>query len=220
GMPWVRLKQAMSLDGRVALANGASQWLTGEAARADVQRERARASAIVVGVGTVLRDDPRLAPRVGEDLLRHPVKVVLDSRLRTPPTARLFHTPGAVWICHGPQAPANAMASLQAAGAALLAVPAAAEGLDLLAVLRILAAREINECLVEAGPTLAGALLGAGLVSEWLLYVAPKLLGYDAQPVARLGPFAALEQVPQWRIQASSQLGADLKLLLYPKENA
>ncbi|MHB1705695.1 MAG: bifunctional diaminohydroxyphosphoribosylaminopyrimidine deaminase/5-amino-6-(5-phosphoribosylamino)uracil reductase RibD [Acidithiobacillus sp.] len=220
GMPWVRLKQAMSLDGRVALANGVSQWLTGEAARADVQRERARASAIVVGVGTVLRDDPRLAPRLGEDLQRYPVKVVLDSRLRTPSTARLFQTPGTVWICHGPQAPEDNMRPLQAAGATLLAAPPAAEGLDLLAVLRILAAREINECLVEAGPTLAGALLAAGLVSEWLLYVAPKVLGHDAQPVARLGPFTALEQVPQWRIKASIQLDADLKLLLHPKENA
>ncbi|WP_298171667.1 bifunctional diaminohydroxyphosphoribosylaminopyrimidine deaminase/5-amino-6-(5-phosphoribosylamino)uracil reductase RibD [Acidithiobacillus sp.] len=218
GRPWMRLKQAMSLDGRVALANGQSQWLTGEAARADVQLERARASAILVGIGTVLTDNPRLAPRLDAALQRYPVKIVLDTHLRTSPDAALFSTPGAVWICHHPDAPSAAREALRAAGAELLPCCGTGGELDWQEVMTMLAQREMNEILVEAGPRIAASLLRAELVDEWLLYVAPLLLGQDARPVLATGPYANLAEVPRWSVINTTQLGDDIKWTLRPQE--
>ncbi|MDR2851613.1 MAG: bifunctional diaminohydroxyphosphoribosylaminopyrimidine deaminase/5-amino-6-(5-phosphoribosylamino)uracil reductase RibD, partial [Burkholderiaceae bacterium] len=187
-MPWLRMKVAASLDGKTALNNGASQWITGAAARADGHQWRARAGAILTGVGTVLADDPRLDVRANPPMdtpvdapadmpadappdstgaaPRQPPLVIVDSRLRTPPTARLFETPGrAVWIyCAHPDA-ARAQA-LQARGASVRARPGAQDQVDLAAVLRDLAVREVNELHVEAGATLNGALIRAGLLDE------------------------------------------------------
>ncbi len=218
GRPWVRLKQAMSLDGRVALANGQSQWLTGEAARADVQQERARASAILVGIGTVLADNPRLAPRLEVALQRYPVKIVLDTHLRTPPDAALFSTPGAVWICHYPDAPSAAREALRAAGAELLSCRGTGGELDWQEVMTMFAQRELNDILVEAGPGIAASLFTADLVDEWLLYVAPLLLGQDARPVLATGPYANLVEVPRWSVINITQLSDDIKWTLRPQE--
>ncbi len=213
--PWIRIKQASSLDGRVALASGESQWLTGETARADVQRERAQASAILVGVGTVLADDPHLAPRMEEKLLRYPVKIILDGRLRTPPTAAVLRSPGVTWVVHRQDLDDSANANqLLAAGARLFALPAADSGIgvDFPALLQLLVQEEINEVLVEAGGRLASSLLAADLVDEYLLYYAPLLLGRDARPFAELGPVARLSEVPRWRLLENLALGADVKL--------
>ena len=218
GRPWLRLKQAMSLDGRVALANGRSQWLTGEAARADVQQERARASAILVGIGTVLADNPRLAPRLAVAPRRYPVKIVLDTHLRTPPDAALFGTPGEVWICHHQNAPNAAQGALRAAGAELLSCRGTGEGLDWQEVMTMFAQREMNDILVEAGPSIAASLFTAGLVDEWLLYVAPLLLGQDARPVLVTGPYVNLAEVPRWSVINTTQLGDDIKWTLRPQE--
>ncbi|MBU2737322.1 bifunctional diaminohydroxyphosphoribosylaminopyrimidine deaminase/5-amino-6-(5-phosphoribosylamino)uracil reductase RibD [Acidithiobacillus concretivorus] len=218
GRPWIRLKQAISLDAGVALANGQSQWLTGTLARADVQKERAGSSAILVGIGTVLADNPRLAPRLDTPLRRYPVKVVMDTHLRTPADAALFASPGAVWICHGPGLPDSAKKMLQAAGAELLVVPVNGEHLDCPAVMRILAEKQINELLVEAGPGLASSLFAAGLVDEWLLYMAPMLLGQGALPAMQVGPFQQLIEAPRWRSLRVESLGNDLKWTLGPQE--
>jgi diaminohydroxyphosphoribosylaminopyrimidine deaminase/5-amino-6-(5-phosphoribosylamino)uracil reductase len=216
--PWIRLKQAVSLDAGVALGNGQSQWLTGTLARADVQKERASASAILVGIGTVLADNPRLAPRLDIPLRRCPVKVILDTRLRTPADAALFASPGAVWIFHGPDQPEAAKNALQAAGADLFAVPLDGERLDCPAVMRILAEKQMNEVLVEAGPGLASTLFAAGLVDEWLLYMAPMLLGQGALPAMQVGPFQQLTEAPRWRSLRVESLGNDLKWTLGPQE--
>jgi diaminohydroxyphosphoribosylaminopyrimidine deaminase/5-amino-6-(5-phosphoribosylamino)uracil reductase len=218
GRPWMRLKQAMSLDGRAALANGQSQWLTGEAARADVQLERARASAILVGIGTMLADNPRLAPRLDVAPQRYPVKIILDTHLRTPPDAALFNTPGAVWICHSPDAPSAARKALRAAGAELLPCRGTGGELDWQEVMTMLAQREMNDILVEAGPGIAASLFTAGLVDEWLLYVAPLLFGQDARPVLATGPYANLAEVPRWSVINTTQLGDDVKWTLRPQE--
>lgn len=217
GRPWLRLKMAMSLDGRTALANGQSQWLTGAAARDDVQSLRARSSAILSGIGTLLADDPRLDPRpVDGELLRQPLRVVLDRDLRLPPQARIFTRPGEVLVLHGAHALAARQQALRTAGASLQVLPLADGGLDLAALMDVLNQRQINELWVEAGPTLAGALIAGGWVDEWVLYVAPKLLGSDAMPLARIGSPEGLDQVRDWRLLETQVLGNDVKMVLRP----
>ncbi|MFO1425294.1 MAG: bifunctional diaminohydroxyphosphoribosylaminopyrimidine deaminase/5-amino-6-(5-phosphoribosylamino)uracil reductase RibD, partial [Candidatus Competibacteraceae bacterium] len=179
GRPFVRVKLAMSLDGRTALASGQSQWLTGEAARQDVQRLRARSSAILTGIGTVLADDPSLNVRLPE-APRQPSRVILDTELRTPPTARTLRLPGSVLLFTAVADPAT-QAPLRVAVAEIIVVPRAEQGLDLRAVMAELARRECNEIHVESGPTLAGALLQAGLMDELVVYIAPLLLGDKAR---------------------------------------
>ncbi len=165
GRPWVRLKLAASLDGRTALASGESRWITSEAARADVQRLRARASAIMTGIGTVLADDPRLDVRLAGQQ-RQPLRVVLDSALRTPRAARLLAPPGQVLLFTTRSNP-SATAELAATGASIEVVAAAAAGLDLAAVMQRLAALEVNELHVECGATLAGRLLAERWSTSW-----------------------------------------------------
>jgi diaminohydroxyphosphoribosylaminopyrimidine deaminase/5-amino-6-(5-phosphoribosylamino)uracil reductase len=219
GRPWVRLKLAASLDGRTALAGGESRWITSEAARLDVQRWRAESAAVLSGVGTVLADDPSLDVRIGEAPRRQPLRVVLDSRLRTPATARLFASGGEVLLLTvagaregGPEA-----ATLRAAGARVEGVPADATGRpELGAVLRRLASLHVNEAWVEAGPTLAGALLDAGLVDELILYLAPTLLGPQARPLARIAGPARLAERRDWRIEEVRQIGPDVRMILRP----
>jgi len=167
GTPWVRSKIAASLDGHTALANGSSKWITGEAARNDVQHWRARSCAVLSGIGTVLADDPQLNVRIAGS--RQPLRVILDSRLRMPTTARILQGGALVYTA---TQDAEKAALLQRAGAEVVALPGANEQVDLPAVLRDLARRGINEVLLEAGRTLNGAMLKAGLVDELVLYLA------------------------------------------------
>jgi diaminohydroxyphosphoribosylaminopyrimidine deaminase / 5-amino-6-(5-phosphoribosylamino)uracil reductase len=225
GTPLVRLKLAMSLDGRTALANGASRWITGEAAREDVQHWRARSSAILTGVGTVLTDDPRLDVRLavaeGSRERRQPLRVVLDTQLRTPPGARLFDGGGEVLIITGVSVPDEAhAAALSARGARIEWLPTAADRLVLSAVLERLGELEMNELLVEAGATLAGELLRAALVDELLLYVAPKFLGPDARPLVALPPLQQLDAASVYSLLGVQQFGEDLRLRLRPRVRA
>lgn len=215
GRPWLRLKMAASLDGRTALTNGASQWLTSEPARIDVQRWRARSCAILTGIGTVLADDPRLNARLPADELDalpaafpEPLKVVLDTQLRTPANARLLQSPGRTLIAHSTDsvAPEPALSFSIAGLAPDAAIPA---------LLEHLANRyEIGELLVEAGATLVGALLRLNLVDELLLYTAPIILGEHARPLAYLPELSELTKVPRWHVSDVRQIGVDVRMNL------
>ncbi len=216
--PYVTVKLGMSLDGKVALASGESQWITGPEARADVQRLRALSGAVLTGVGTVLADDPGLDVRDPRfDIAdRPPARVVLDSRLRVSPAARLFTAAGAVHLLTTPAASAERVVVLRARGALVDVLPAEAAGLNLAVVLGHLAALEINDVLVEAGPTLASAFLAAGLVDELILYVAPVLLGAAARPAFLWPTPARLADAARLAIVETVAVGADQRLTLRP----
>jgi len=211
GTPWLRSKAGMSLDGRTALANGVSQWITGEAARRDVQHWRARSCAVLTGIATVLADDARLNVREIETD-RQPLRVVLDSGLRIPLSARIL-LDGKVLI-YTSVSDDKKIAALEKAGASVCVLPDGNGQVDLPAMLRDLAQRGCNEVLVEAGSTLNGALLRAGLVDELLLYVAPQLLGDMARGVAHLGELASLELSIKLKWQDVRQVGDDLRILV------
>ena len=189
--PWIRVKLASSLDGRTAMASGESRWITGDAARRDVQRLRARSSAIVTGIGTVLADDPSMNVRLdaaqlyGVEPLRQPLRVVLDTQLRMPVQANMLSLPGATLIVTG-VTDTDRWHLLQLAGAEVVAVETAGEQLQPEAVVRLFAEREFNEVLLECGPTLAGAFLRAGLVDELVVYIAPHLMGDSARGLFHL----------------------------------
>lgn len=204
--PWVRVKIAASLDGATALASGESKWITGEAARADVQYWRARSCAIVTGIGTVLADDPQLNVRASEfavdGILRQPLRVVVDSRLRTPPAARVFEAPGEVLL-------ATAATTAAPAGAATFVTGGSRVDLD--ALFGELARRGANEVLVEAGATLTGEVFRVGLWDEAIVYVAPKLLGRGARPFADLS-VGRLADAIQGKIIDVRMIGDDLRL--------
>jgi diaminohydroxyphosphoribosylaminopyrimidine deaminase/5-amino-6-(5-phosphoribosylamino)uracil reductase len=214
--PWVRVKLATSLDGRTALANGDSKWISGEASRRDVMRWRARAGAILTGAGTVLADDPQLTVRFDDDTpFVPPLRVVLDPGLATVGRSHIRAGAAPTLYFHAPDAKPP-----RGFDAAHMHVPMREGMLDLEAVLQALAAREINEVQVEAGATLAGALLRAGLVDEVLLYVAPILLGAEARPL-----FDGLridEMAQRLRLQTieTRRLGDDTRLLLRPERGA
>lgn len=220
GLPWVRLKMAASLDGRTAMASGESQWITDPQARADVQRLRARSCAIVTGIGTVLADDPSLTVReiaTG----RQPRRVIVDSHLRTPLSAKVLQAEGA--LLAGCCADDGRQQALRQAGADIVLLPAAGadpgaqdvdtKGVDLPALLRLLAQQGCNEVLVEAGATLAGAFIRAGLVDELVLYLAPMLLGESARAMAQLG-IATLAESVRWQTQDVRMVGNDLRWIL------
>ncbi len=215
GRPYVRCKLAMSLDGRTALANGDSHWITSEAARADVQRLRARSSAIVTGIATVLADDPRLNARVDEPVTP-PDRLVLDTSLRMPPQAAMLALDGTTRVVTASRDKARRQA-LEAAGARVMELPRSADGIDLHALLRQLAQLQYNELLVEAGPTLSGAFLRAGLLDELVLYIAPHLLGDGARSLFRLPLLEDMQQRVTFEINALRQVGADLRLTLKEK---
>lgn len=208
--PWVRSKIAGSLDGRTALPNGVSQWITSPAARADGQAWRARACAVLTGVGTVLADDPQLNVR---DVVtpRQPHLVVVDSQLRTPSTAKLLGPGREVWIATAVQDPRRHQPWLDQ-GVQLLVLPDASGHVDVAALIAELARREVNELHVEAGPTLNGTLMEADLIDEWLLYMAPKLLG-PGRPLAALPERTSLTPIPSLRFTDLRLLGPDLRLL-------
>lgn len=210
GRPWLRLKAATSLDGKTALNNGQSQWITGPEARQDGHRWRARACAILSGIGTVRDDDPQLNVR-GVATSRQPVKVLVDSRLEVSPEARLF-AGAQVWIASAREDAAKA-AALRARGAELLCLPNAQGKVDLAALMQELGRRGINEVHAEAGGKLNGSLLGAGLVDELLLYVAPCLIGDQAQGLFHLPELTALANKPMVRWHEVRQVGTDLRLI-------
>ena len=210
GRPWLRLKLAASLDGKTALSNGASQWITGPAARQDGHRWRARACAILSGIGTIAADDPQLNVReVASD--RQPLKVVVDSQLQLSPEARLFGD-GKVLLVGAIDSKDRA-AALRDKGAEVLCLPDASGRVDLTALLTELGRRGINELHVEGGYRLSGALLAAGLVDELLLYLAPCLLGDDARGMFGLPPLQSLSEKHGLAIRDMRMVGTDLRLL-------
>ena len=210
GRPWMRLKTAATLDGKTALANGQSQWITGEAARADVQRLRARACAILTGSDTVLADDPRMNVR-DLDIGRQPLRVVVDSALRTPASAAILP---ALVVCH--HADAAKRTALEHAGAEVVELPGADGRVELPALLTLLARRGVNEVHVEAGAALNGALLAAGLVDEWIAYIAPMAVGDAARGLFVRTPLESLADAARFRFVDVHQLGGDLRLTLRP----
>lgn len=215
GTPWVRMKMAASLDGTSALDNGASQWITGEAARSDGHAWRARACAVLTGIGTVLQDDPRLDVRL-PDITRQPHLVIVDSALGTPLSARLLESaPGGmarqVWIYHA-VLDTEKQSALADRGAILTHMPGADNKVDLSAMLRDLAQREVNELHVEAGHKLNGSLLREGLVDELLVYLAPKLLGQGAG-LSNFGPLQQLQDGVALRFSSVDRVGGDLRIV-------
>lgn len=242
GRPWVRIKVAASLDGRTAMASGESQWITGPEAREDVQRLRARSSAIITGIGTVLADRPSYTVRpeqwtrdkYGEGPVRPPLRVILDPTLRTPTDSPVVTAAGPCLIAHADSLDAAALErrrALERAGSERLALPRALaadgsaqpgapvqtpqHGLDLHALVAELARRECNEVLVECGATLAGAFVREGLFDELIVYLAPTLLGTDARGLLNL-PLERMDQQVRLRWHDLRRVGADLRLTLVP----
>ncbi|MFT6429601.1 MAG: diaminohydroxyphosphoribosylaminopyrimidine deaminase [Halopseudomonas sp.] len=224
GLPFVRLKLAMSMDGRTAMASGESQWITGPEARADVQRLRARSSAVVSGADAVLLDDSALTVRrdqlglpeaqAATAAARQPLRVLIDGRRRVPLTSRLFQQSGPVLVAC--RLDGAAALDYSDAGAELLALPSAAsEYVDLEALLRLLAARDCNEVLVESGAGLAGAFLQAGLVDELIVYMAPRLLGSLARPLLEL-PFDSMAEAMQLDVTDMRVVGRDWRITARP----
>ena len=254
GRPWVRCKLAATLDGRTATAAGESRWITGEAARADVHRLRAQAGAVLTGIGTLLADDPRLDARMDDvgclaPPMWPPMRVIVDSHLRTPPAARALSVPGDILIAtigdigttggdgtEGPivggiaREPGDALAAtigtdarmhaLVEAGAEIVPLPDVGGRASLPALMADLAGRGVNEIHTECGPTLAGALLGSDLVDEIVVYLAPALLGDAARGMFTLPRVAAMRDRIRLEITGVARLGADLRIDAVPKIEA
>lgn len=216
GRPWLRVKLAMSLDGRTALANGQSKWISGEAARADVQQWRARSSALLTGSGTVLADNPHLTvrlPALADGIAPfQPLRVVLDTGLATPATAHVLDGAAPTLMLHAPDARRAAYFK----PVDCVPIPLVDRRLDLAAALRLLAERGCNEVQVEAGATLAGHCIASGLADELLVYVAPVLLGSDARALLTLPPIT--DMAARWKLRVVDQrmVGSDWRLLLRP----
>ena len=218
GRPWVRMKIAASLDGRTALDNGASQWITGEAARADGHAWRKRAGAVLTGIGTVRDDDPRLDVRL-VPTVKQPLRVVVDSRLEIAASARVLQAPGPALV-YTTSDDASRAAALSSPYVEVARAAADSHGkIDLDAMLVDLARREINELHVEAGEKLNGSLLSAGLVDELLVYIAPRLLG-PGRGLAAIGPLTALAESLDFEFVDVERIGADLRLRLRPPGRA
>lgn len=217
GRPRLTCKLAASLDGRTALASGDSKWITGAAARQDVQHGRSRAQVILTGIGTVLQDDPSLTVRL-PGVVQQPLRVVVDSRLRLPDTARLLAEPGETLVlyCDGDAHKAARLNARARVGA--LSMPARDGRVDLAAALAWLAReRQINEVWTEAGAGLCGALLAAGLVDELLVYLAPTLLGDAARGMFHLPGLTTMDQAPQLQIQDIRPVGRDWRIRAVPQ---
>jgi diaminohydroxyphosphoribosylaminopyrimidine deaminase/5-amino-6-(5-phosphoribosylamino)uracil reductase len=217
GRPWVRCKMAMTLDGRTAAASGESQWISDEPARLDVQRLRARSSAILSGINTVLADDPSLNVRIpAGETVRQPLRVVVDSQLKFPPEARMLALPGetVVVTVNGIKEDRQ---QLQKAGATVVVSSKSVDDrVDLEALLGYLAHREVNEVLLECGPTLSGAMIEAGLVDEFVFYVAPHLLGSRGRGLFHLPSLHSLQDRVTLSIADIRQVGPDLRITALP----
>jgi diaminohydroxyphosphoribosylaminopyrimidine deaminase/5-amino-6-(5-phosphoribosylamino)uracil reductase len=235
GRPWVRVKTAISLDGRTALRNGDSKWISSEVSRRDVQKWRARSSAILTGIGTVLADNPTMNVRLdneqagqngqnwqpgrhgqeGQAPGRQPLRIIADSRWRTPVHSRILADP-ATAIIAGTRDVA-VPPELEATGARCISLPATAGRTDLVALLSRLAELEINEVQVEAGARLCGALLEAGLVDELLIYQAPQLLGEGGPGPFNFGPLESMHERTHLKLLESRRLGNDWRFRLSPQ---
>ncbi|MZR63483.1 bifunctional diaminohydroxyphosphoribosylaminopyrimidine deaminase/5-amino-6-(5-phosphoribosylamino)uracil reductase RibD [Alcanivorax sp. DP30] len=226
--PFIRIKIAASVDGRTAMASGESQWITGPAAREDVQRMRARSSAVITGVGTVMADRPSYTVRPdqwllseyqaeagGSDWVRQPLRVILDRTLRTPPSVPVVSAPGHCLLVAGERHDGRQNA-LESAGAEVIHLPASGSGIDLLQLLKELNRRECNEVLVECGATLAGAFVREGLFDELVVYMAPALLGSSARPLLGLPQLASMSEKVSLKWQDVRMVGGDLRLTLTP----
>ncbi len=211
--PWVRTKIAASLDGGTALQNGISQWITGDAARQDVQRWRARACAVLTGIGTVQTDDPQLTVR-DLDTGRQPLRIVLDSHLRLRPDARILQGGGVLVICADDRLPQAE--ALRAGGTEILAMPNRDGRVDLPSLLTVLAQREINELHVEAGAELNGELLRLQLIDEFVFYLAPQLLGASARGLFDFPALTAMAQRTDLDIVTLDRVGQDIRLRARP----
>jgi diaminohydroxyphosphoribosylaminopyrimidine deaminase / 5-amino-6-(5-phosphoribosylamino)uracil reductase len=212
GRPYVRLKLAMSLDGRTAPAGGVQAWISGTESRADVQTWRARSSAVLTGAGTVRSDDPQLNVRLNYGpWVRQPLRVVLDTRLSTSRSAKIYNHDEAL-VFAAPETPLGAFKDVK-----VERIPRSEGGLDLDAVMQNLTAREVNELLVECGPTLAGAFVAKQLVDELVLYVAPKVLGDDALPLLRIK--AGQHALPLFDFRETQRFGDDMRLILKLKKH-
>ena len=224
GRPWVRLKMAASLDGRTSMASGESQWITGAAARGDVQRLRAMSDAILTGVGTVLADDPSLTVRRDEmgdigdatDPSRQPLRVIADRDARTPPTSRILQGGNVHIFCASSALSSGQAQDLAALGISLTGVAWRDNGVDVPELLDALGELGINELLVEAGPTLAGTFVRENLVDELWLYQAPVFLGSTGRPTAHLALETMADKI-QWRVQDRRQVGDNQRLILVPR---
>jgi len=218
GLPYVRSKIAASLDGRTALSNGKSQWITGAAARQDVQHWRAQSCVILTGIGTVLADDPSMTVRLTA-AMRQPVRVIVDSQLRLPVDSKILepsmlaNSPVVVVYATDTQQRA---AALEAKGAELIHIANQAQQVDLPQLLQVLVQRGMNEVLVEAGQGLNGALLHAGLIDEFMFYYAPKLMGSTAHGMFAMPEFTTMQQVPDLQVLDVRQVGTDIRVRAKP----
>jgi len=210
GRPWVRMKIAASLDGRTALASGKSQWITGEAARGDGHRWRARACAVLTGFGTVRDDDPQLNVR-GVNTPRQPLKIVVDSKFETSPSARLLKEGKTLVV--GAVNDAKRIAALKGVGAEVAIIPNDDGKVELFKLMEELARRELNEIHVEAGTKLNGSLLQAGVVDELLVYLAPSLIGDSGRGMFNLPELTELSQTKALKIREVERIGEDLRIL-------
>lgn len=220
GLPYVRSKIGASLDGRTALNNGKSQWITSEPARLDVQHWRAQSCAIITGVGTVLADNPSLTVRL-ENPARQPLRVIVDSRLQTPVDCKMLdatvmkHSPVLIAYVNDVHQKREALA---ATGAELLCLPAADSRVDLKVLLSNLAQRDINEVLIEAGQGLNGAFLQAKLIDEFIFYYAPKLMGADAKAMFAIPELLEMQQAIDLQVLDVRQVGQDIRLRAKPMQ--
>lgn len=213
GRPWMRLKLAATLDGRTALPDGRSRWITGESARADGHRWRARSCAVLTGSGTVRTDDPQLTVRAVE-ARRQPLRIVIDSRLEIAPEARVLDGGGT--LVFAAVADAGRRRALEARGAEVLLRPAPDGKVDLAAMAEELGRRGLNEVLIESGSRLNGSLLRAGVVDELLVYVAPRLIGEHGRGMFDLPELAALESARRLEFRDVTRCGADLRIVARP----
>jgi diaminohydroxyphosphoribosylaminopyrimidine deaminase / 5-amino-6-(5-phosphoribosylamino)uracil reductase len=216
GLPYVRCKLAMSLDGRTAMASGESKWITGPAARQDVQRLRARSSAIVTGIETVLADDPSMNVRLDDTEVVQPLRVVLDSSLRTPPDARMLGLEGKVMIVCCAAADKGRQQALEQAGAEVLRQEGSGERVGLESLLRYLAGQEINEVLLETGAVLAGSWMAAGLIDELVVYIAPHFMGAGARGLLEIPGLERMQDRVDLEIMDLRQVGQDLRITARP----
>jgi len=221
GRPLVRCKLAMSLDGRTAMASGESQWITGSAARADVHRLRARSSAMLTGIGTVLADDPSLNARLDTDeAIQQPLRVVLDSQLRLPVDARMLSLPGRTLVCCTEATDVEKIATLMDTSAEVHRLPAENGHVSLTALLAFLGREGVNEVTVEAGATLNGALLQAGLVDETIVYLAPLLMGDAARGLFHLPGLEKMDQRIKLQIVDMRAVGEDWRITVSSLDEA
>ncbi len=216
GLPYVRCKLAMSLDGRTAMASGESKWITGPAARMDVQRLRARSSAIVTGIETVLADDPSMNVRLDAGIeVRQPLRVVLDSTLRMPADAKMLGLDGEVLIICCAGADVDRQAALEQAGAEVVRQDGC-DRVDLESALRLLAEREVNEIILETGAVLAGSYMAAGLIDELVVYIAPHLMGAGARGLLEIPGLERMQDRVDLEILDLRQVGQDLRITARP----